>query len=128
MVVKLFTTFGKADLSMPNLSSIPDFDEMSAFIKERVDAMRAPVPQWADLARLAVQGLPHDSCRLALLEARINAIRAELRSVVIAASEHFSEEQLNKLRKDIGMSKYAWRALKKPRPVTTKHGFSLIIY
>jgi hypothetical protein len=113
---------------MPNLTSIPDFDEVSVFIKERVNAMRSPIRQWADLARLAVQGLPHDTYRLAELEARINAIRAELRYVVIAASEHFSDEQLNKLRKDIGMSKHAWRALKKQRPVTTKHGFSLIIY
>lgn len=113
---------------MPNLTSVPDFDEISAFIKERVDAMRAPVPQWADLARLAVQGLPHNTYRLAELEARINTIRAELRSVVIAASEHFSDEQLNKLRKEIGISKYGWRALKNQRPVTTKYGFSLIIY
>jgi hypothetical protein len=113
---------------MPNLTSIPDFNEVSVFIKEKVGAMRVPVLQWADLARLAVQGLPHDRYRLAELEAHINAIRAELRSVVIVASEHFSDEQLNQLRKDIGMSKHAWRALKKRRPVTTKHGFSLIIY
>jgi len=113
---------------MPDLTSVPDFDNISAFIKERVDAMRAPVPEWADLARLAVQGLPHDAYRLAELEAHINAVRAELRSVVIAASEHFSDQQLNKLRKDVGISKYGWRALKKSRPVTTRYGFSLIIY
>ena len=113
---------------MPDLTSIPDFDTMKAFIKERVDAMRPPSQQWADLARLAVKGLPHDTYQLAELEAHINAMRAELRSVVIAASEHFSDEQLNKLRKDIGISKYAWRALKKQRPVTTRYGFSLIIY
>jgi hypothetical protein len=40
----------------------------------------------------------------------------------------FCNEQLNKLRKDIGISKYAWRALKKQRPVTTRYGFSLVIY
>jgi|SRR5437762_4533026 hypothetical protein len=113
---------------MPNLTSIPDFDEVSAFIKERVDAMRPQVLQWADLARLAVQGLPHDTCRLAELEAHINAVRAELRSVVIAASEHFSDQQLNQLRKDVGMSKYGWRTLRQWRPVTTRYGFSLIIY
>jgi hypothetical protein len=118
----------KGDLSMPDLTSVPDFDNISAFIKERVDAMRAPVPEWADLARLAVQGLPHDALRLAELEAYINAMRAELRHVVIAASEHFSDQQLNKLRKDVGISKYGWRALKKSRPVTTRYGFSLIIY
>jgi hypothetical protein len=113
---------------MPNLTSIPDFDEVSAFIKERIDAMRPQVPKWADLARLAVQGLPHNTSLLAELETYINTIRAELRSVVIAASEHFSDEQLNKLRKNIGISKYGWRALMKSRPVTTKYGFSLIIY
>jgi hypothetical protein len=113
---------------MPDLTSLPDFDEVRAFIKERVDAMRAPVLQWADLARLAVQGLPHDTLQLAELEAHINAMRTELRYVVIAASEHFSDQQLNKLRKDVGMSKYAWRTLKQWRPVTTKYGFSLIIY
>jgi hypothetical protein len=115
-------------MSMPNLTSVPDFDNLSVFIKERVDVMRAPVLEWADLARLAVQGLPHDIHRLAELEAHINAMRAELRSVVIAASEHFSDEQLNKLRKGVGISKYAWRTLKKSRPVTTRYGFSLIIY
>jgi hypothetical protein len=118
----------KGELSMPDLTSIPDFDTISAFIKERVDAMRPPVLQWADLARLAVKGLPHDTYQLAKLEAHINAMRAELRYVVIAASEHFSDEQLNKLRKEIGISKYAWRALKKQRPVTTRYGFSLVIY
>lgn len=113
---------------MPDLSSVPDFDEVSIFIKERVDAMRVPARQWADLARLAIQGLPHDSQRLTELEAHINTIRAELRSVVIVASEHFSDEQLHWLRKHAGMSKYAWRTLKNRRPVTIKHGFSLIIY
>ncbi len=113
---------------MPNLSSVPDFDEVLTFIKERVDAMRTPSSQWADLARLAVQGLPHDTQRLAALETRINTLRSELRSVVLAASEHFSEQQLNFLRKHIGISKYAWRTLKTRRAVTTPHGFSLVIY
>jgi hypothetical protein len=113
---------------MPNLTSVPDFDEVTAFIKERVDAMRTPARQWADLARLAVQGLPYDANRLAELEAYINAIRAELRSVVLAASEHFPEEKLNILRKNVGMSKYAWRSAQKKRAVTLKNGFSLVIY
>ncbi len=113
---------------MLNLTSIPDFDEMTAFIKERVDAMRIPAQQWADLARLAIQGLPYDARRLAELEGYINTIRAELRSVVLAASEHFSEEKLNILRKNVGMSKYAWRSVQKKQPVTLKNGFSLVIY
>ena len=113
---------------MTDLTSVPDFDEVTAFIKERVDAMRLPARQWADLARLAIQELPHDAPRLAELEARINTIRAELRSVVLAASEHFSEEKLNLLRKRAGMSKAAWRSAKSKRPVTTKHGFTLVIY
>lgn len=63
---------------MPDLTSIPDFDEVSVFIKERVNVMRSPIRQWADLARLAVQGLPHDTHRLAELEAHINAIRGRI--------------------------------------------------
>ena len=113
---------------MPNLTSVPDFDEVTTFIRERVDAMRTPARQWADLARLAVQGLPYDASQLAELETYINAIRAELRSVVLAASEHFPEEKLNTLRKNVGMSKYAWRLIQKKRVVTLKNGFSLIIY
>jgi len=113
---------------MPNLTSVPDFDEVTTFIRERVDAMRTPARQWADLARLAVQGLPYDASQLAELETYINAIRAELRSVVLAASEHFPEEKLNTLRKNVGMSKYAWRLIQKKRTVTLKNGFSLVIY
>ncbi len=113
---------------MTDLTSVPDFDEVTAFIKERVDTLRIPASQWADLARLANQGLPHDSRRLAQLETQINAIRAELRSVVFAASEHFTEDELTLLRKQAGMSKHAWRSFKKNRAVTTKHGFSLVIY
>ncbi len=113
---------------MTNLTSVPDFDEVTAYIKERVAALRTPAQQWADLARLAVQGLPHDTYRLAELEAQINAVRSELRGVVLAASEHFTEEMLNQLRKQAGMSKYAWRSFKTKRVVTTKHGFSLVIY
>jgi hypothetical protein len=113
---------------MLNLTSIPDFDEVTAFIKQRVDAMRTPARQWADLARLAVQGLPYDASWLAELEDYINTIRAELRSVVIAASEHFPEDKLNIMRKNVGMSKYAWRSAQKKRAVTLKNGFALVIY
>ena len=113
---------------MTDLTSVPNFDEVAAFIKEKVDAMRVPARQWADLSRLAVQGLPHDSYRRAELESRLNSIRAELRSVVLAASEHFSDEQLHQLRKQAGMSKAAWRSAKTNRAVTIKHGFSLVIY
>jgi hypothetical protein len=113
---------------MPNLTSIPDFDEVTAFIKQRVDAMRTPARQWADLARLAVQGLPYDTDWLAELEAYINTIRAEMRSVILAAAEHFSDEKLDILRKNVGMSKYAWRSAQKKQAVTLKSGFSLVIY
>jgi hypothetical protein len=113
---------------MPNLASVPDFDEVTTFIKQRVDAMHTPIRQWADLARLAVQGLPYDASRLAELESYINAVRAELRGVVLAASEHFPEEKLNVLRKNVGMSKYAWRSVQKKQAVTLKNGFALVIY
>jgi hypothetical protein len=113
---------------MMNLTTVPDFDEIAAFLKERVDAMRVPASQWADLARLAIQGLPHDTYRLSELETRLNSIRSELRRMILAASEHFTDEQLNQLRKQAGMSKTAWRAAKDKRAVTIRHGFSLVIY
>ncbi len=113
---------------MSALSSVPDFDEITVLIKEKVEAMRMPARQWADLARLAIQGLPHDTHRLAELEARINAIRFELRRIVLVASEHFPEDKLNTLRKQVGMSKAAWHSAKDKRAVTIKHGFSLVIY
>jgi hypothetical protein len=113
---------------MIDLTNVPNFDDVSALLKERFAAMRTPARQWADLARLAIQGLPYDTYRLAELEARINSIRVELRRMVLAASEHFSEEQLQQLRKQAGMSKTAWRAAKDKRAVTIRHGFSLVIY
>jgi hypothetical protein len=113
---------------MISLTSVPDFDETTEFIRQRVEAMHPAARQWADLARLAVQNLPHDAYRLSALENYLNAIRAELRGVVLAASEHFSEEQLTLLRKRVGMSKAAWRSVGSKRTVTTKHGFSLIIF
>ncbi len=113
---------------MIDLTSAPDFDEITEFIRPRVEAMRPAARQWADLARLAVQDLPYDAHLLADLEMYLNGMRAELRSVVLAASEHFSEKQLTLLRKRVGMSKAAWRSAKSKRMITIKHGFSLIIF
>ncbi len=113
---------------MFNLATIPDFEEVTLYIQERVVAMREPAREWADLARLAVQGQPYDSKRLAILEAYINTLRAQLRGVVLAAIEHFTDEQINTLRKKAGMSKCAWRSLQKPQAITIKNGFSLVIF
>ncbi len=101
---------------------------MTVFIKEKVAALRVPSRQWADLARLAVQGQPYNAQRLAELEAFINTVRGELRTAVIVASEHFTEEQLELLRKHAVMSKTAWRSYKKSRRVTLKTGFTLVTY
>ncbi len=101
---------------------------MTDFIKEKVALLRIPSRQWADLARLAVQGRPYSVQRLAELETFINSVRGELRSAVIVASEHFTEEQLELLRKQAVMSKTAWRSYKKSRPVTLKSGFTLVTY
>jgi len=101
---------------------------IASSITQGFAALRAPYMQWANLARLAVQGLPYDVQRLAELETYINARRAELRKVVLVASEHLTEEQLEQLRNRAKMSKYAWRSLKKKRPVTVRHGFTLVSY
>jgi hypothetical protein len=113
---------------MIDLTSAPDFEQITTFIQQRVEAMRPAAHQWADLARQAVQNLPYDAERLTALASYLNTIRAELRRVVLAASEHFSEDQLTLLRKRVGMSKAAWRAAKSRRNITIKHGFSLIIF
>ncbi len=115
-------------MSMADFTSTPDFEALATIITERFEAMRPLMSQWADLARLAVQSLPHDALQLARLEQRLNALRTELRTFVIVASEHFSEEQLEILRRRALMSKYAWRSLKKKRAVTTRYGFTLMIY
>ncbi len=111
---------------MTDFTSAPSFEEVTSFVKETFDVLRVPYMQWANIARLAVQGLPYDAARLAQLEMYINDMRAELRRVV--ASEHFSEEQLVLLRDQARMSKYAWRSLKKNCAVTIKNGFSLVSY
>ena len=113
---------------MADLTFAPNFDELAQFIEEKFATLRPLMVQWADLARLAVQGLPHNAQRLAELEARINAIRADLRVPVLVASEHFTEAQLNLLQKQARISKYGWRSLQKKRAVTTKHGFTLVIF
>ena len=109
-------------------ASVPSFDELVSSIAQGFAALRTPYMQWVNLARLAVQGLSYDARRLAELEAYINARRAELRKVVVVASEHLTEEQLEQLRDRSQMSKYAWRSLKKKRPVTIRHGFTLVSY
>ena len=113
---------------MTDFTSAPSFEEVTSFVKETFDVLRVPYMQWANIARLAVQGLPYDAAKLAQLEMYINEIRAELRRVVVVASEHFSEEQLVLLRDQAHMSKYAWRSLKKNCAVTMKNGFSLVSY
>jgi hypothetical protein len=115
-------------MAMADFASVPDFDEVTTCIVQRFEAMRPLMSQWADLARLAVQGLPHDAARLADLERRLNLLRADLRAFVLVASEHFSDSQLEVLRRRASMSKYAWRMLKKQRAVTTRHGFTLVSF
>jgi hypothetical protein len=109
-------------------ASVPSFDELASSIAQGFAALRTPYMQWANLARRAVQGLPYDAGRLRELEAYINAKRAELRTIVVVASEHLTEEQLEQLRDRAQMSKYAWRSLKKKRLVTIRHGFTLVSY
>lgn len=113
---------------MTAFASTPDFEEVTSFVKVRFDALRAPYMQWANLARCAVQGLPYDAQRLARLEIYIDGMRAELRKVIVVASEHFCEEQLELLRSEAHMSKHAWRSLKKNRAITIKNGFTLVSY
>src|SRR5713226_7279953 len=113
---------------MTNYTDLPSFDELASFIEERFAKLRIPYMEWANLARLAIQGLPYNMQRLAELESFINERRAELRTAVIIASEHFDEEQLVQLRDQAHMSKYAWRSLKKNHPVTIKDGFKLVSY
>ena len=115
-------------MSLDDFAVIPDFDEVASFIAVQFDALRVPYMQWTNLARLAIQGLPYDADRLATLGTCINERRAELRRVIVVASEHFTGEQLDRLRDQARMSKYAWRSLKKNQPITIKNGFTLISY
>lgn len=113
---------------MADIFSVPSFDVLAPYIAQVFAELRIPYRQWADLARLAIQGLPYDAYRLAQLEIDINQKRAALRKAVLVASEHLTEEQLTKLRDQARMSKYAWRTLKKREMVTLKSGFKLISY
>ena len=113
---------------MTDLTSAPNFDELASSIEAAFFALRVPYMQWANLARRAIQGLPYNAHRLAELETYINSMRAELRKAVLVASEHFAEEQLELLRSQARMSKYAWRSLKKNCAITIKNGFSLVSY
>jgi len=118
----------RGENNMTYSTSVPSFDELASSIAQGFAALRAPYMQWANLARRAVQGLPHDARRLAELEAYINARREELRKAVVVASEHLTEKQLEQVRDRAQMSKYAWRSFKKMRPVTIRYGFTLVSY
>ncbi len=115
-------------VNMTDMRPYPNFVELSTFIKEAFDSLRAPYMQWANLARLVVQGLPYDVQSLVELETYINDKRIELRKAVLIASEHFPEEHLELLRNQARMSKFAWRMLKSNRTVNIKHGFTLVSY
>ena len=109
-------------------ASAANFEELSAYIIEKRNLMKPLAAQWADIARKAIQGLPYNGQRLAELESHINTLRPELRRAVLVASEHFTEEQLNTLKKQAGISKHGWRVLKKPDRITLKNGFTLVTY
>jgi|SRR5579872_5404285 len=113
---------------MLNNASPPPVDELVSFIVDRFAQLRTPYLEWANLARLAIQGLPYDRQRLGELEVSIYQQRAELRVAIILASEHLDEEQLTWLRDEAHMSKTAWKSLKKNRPITIKNGFTLVTY
>jgi hypothetical protein len=115
-------------VSLTDLTSAPNFDELASLIAAIFHELKAPYMQWANLARRVIQGLPYDANRLAELESFINITRAELRKVVLVASEHFNEEQLILLRNQARMSKYAWKTLKKNHPINTRNGFNLVSY
>lgn len=113
---------------MASNSSIPDYEELSALISYTFSTLRAPYMEWANLARLAIQGLQYNTRRLSELEDFINARRDGLRKAVIIASEHFEEAALVELRNQAHMSKTAWKSLKKKGPITIKNGFTLVSY
>ncbi len=64
---------------MTDFTSAPSFEEVTSFVKETFDVLRVPYMQWANIARLAVQGLPYDAAKLAQLEMYINEICCETR-------------------------------------------------
>ena len=113
---------------MTSSASIPTYDELAALIADKFATLRAPYMEWANLARRAIQGQPHDAKKLAALESFINEQRAELRIAIVIASEHLEEAQLVSLRDRADMSKYAWKSLKKREQVNLRDGFRLISY
>ena len=113
---------------MTSGGSIPTYDELASYISNAFASLRMPYMEWANLARRAIQGQPYDARQLAALEHFINERRAELRTVIIIASEHLDELQLVSLRNQASMSKYAWKSLKRREQVNLKDGFRLIIY
>ncbi len=113
---------------MTSYASAANFNELSSYIIEKRTMMEPLAAEWADIARKAIQGLPYNGRRLAELETHINTLRPELRKAALVASEHFTEEQLNTLQKQAGISKHGWRVLKKNARVTLKNGFTLVIY
>jgi hypothetical protein len=121
-------TLADEEKSMKSGGSIPTYDELASYISDAFASLLSPYMEWANLARRAVQGLPYDSRRLTLLENYINERRADLRPVVLIASEHLDELQLSSLRSQARMSKTAWRSLKRREQVNLKHGFRLISY
>jgi hypothetical protein len=128
MPIKILQKQTEETVNMIDLTSAPNFDELASYIEATFFALRAPYMQWANLARRVIQGLPFKAYRLTELETYINTIRAELRKAVLVASEHFTEEQLELLRNQARMSKYAWKTLKKNRAITTGNGFTLVSY
>src|SRR5205807_7902089 len=103
------------------MAPTPNFDEMASFIQARFDELRIPYMQWANLARLIIQGRPFNAQRFVEVESYINSKRAELRKAVLIASEHFTDAQLERLRSQAHMSKTAWRSLQKNAPITLKN-------
>lgn len=112
---------------MTNYVSV-NLDELSSYIAGKWHMMRPLVAEWADIARNAILKQPYNERRLIELELSINTLRAELWKAVFVASEHFSEEQLQRLQKRAVISKSAWKSLKKNVVLTRKNGFSLITY
>ncbi len=123
-----YVTYIKGEYNVISYASAANFEELSSYIIEKCTLMKPLAAQWADLARKAIQGLPYNGQRLAELETHINILRPELRRAALVASEHFTEEQLNMLKKQASISKHGWRVLKKPDRVTLKNGFTLVIY
>ena len=106
----------------------PSFVELTSFISSTFATLRTPYMEWSNLARQAIQGLPYNGQKLAELEQFINRQRAALRKAILLASEHYEDAQLAQLRDEAGMSKCAWKSLKKSKNITLRNGFTLLSY